>query len=1754
MKVANAFYAAFGCVTAGYTAGYSLSYGNSDGTSGFPGAGIGAGGAAGQGHSPQQLYVNNMGCSIQSGSDGGTGGSSVECLADLAPECLGEPAAMTCVPDATEPGAVLDLNLVLDWAPPPPQGAAGGTQPGTAPKYGGNNVLYGGNSERYVWPAGSTPYETVYSVCLTQFALVDPPVPLHWQMVVRRAGAVVANQSATWPYEAFADGDPSMFLGNMLVSVWGAQGEGADGTAPAMPASPPPPAAGTGTVCGPSSRGYLGSYAYMGAPSSGGEPTAGGGAPAELEIAVSWTPLAPRFPTFDSNMTFGLPNGTDGNFTIIREFTPLKFPPPASPSPSHSPSPSPSLAGGPDGAGDAPPPAGPAVGANVSVSYIIPRSYVEATGQWDFYRPTGSMSFVWASLSADSPTDISTYLPVCTRRGQTLDATYAAVACWNDPAVFMGNVIGYPLPPWLLAHRPNLTSALGTGAPPRYITDLQCARGSGCSGVLSDVCEDYALATCIPRASGYSVVLDLDAVVDWVTPSAPAAAAAAVAAASTASASSSSSSGLDPEVGTPDALGGAPPVFMGDNVVTGVDYERYMWPGSGASRRPYRTDYHVCVENFQVIDPTGPVRIDLVIRNGGRVVLDKTVVWNSSAISGPGGLFSVGYDGPPPQLQAPGRGQACNASTRGYLATYSYGGRVADGTYSTNWTAGSHDGLPPELEIVVGWSWAGEPAWGSSSPPPPLPLSPPPSGDGKTVLTFDRILPQQYQYSTHSWISYHGTPGALGFAFARAADYDLLYPICGAAGSKALSTLAAITCRASGYILGYDLPYWYVPRANLDMRSLRNPGPPKFVAGLQCNISEEEALSDLQGWLPPVGCNGTLVDACETGYALLSCLPDTRYHLGSAIFDLEAVVDWAPPASGSSSEGGSGPVLWSDNVAIAANYERYFWPAGSKPYITEYAVCVEWVRMVIPGGPMRVDLTIRQNGVTVLDKSVILGPSTMSRHLLEPIPAAGRGGAACNASSRAYLGSYAYTGPSSSNNNNNNSNSSGGAGGDAQGGGREGGAAGEAPLAPGSRDNAPPELEIVVAWSWAGAPRPPLPPRSPRPPSPPPSPRPSPPPRPPPSPPAPLITPPDDPPVRGMRGACGTAGQTPGWDANGACNPYPPACPYFMDMYYSKGMSVVYRLIRQLPNGSRSNGTAALTFNCSSGDASRPQLYIEFASPVTLSGSWGDALVLQQRNLSCGGGQADVWVDVGAKDRPGNYSFVFFHPADPAPCSGNVLYSGLPLWRQSPPLPPPPPPLPPGAPPPDPPVRGIRTPCGLVGEIPDWSANGVCSGIRYQCPSWLEMGKTDARFRLIRQLPDGSRSSGAAALTAYCSNPVYGSIQLYAEFSSPVTLSGEPGDALVLQQYNLSCSGWSQTLPVYWVDVAAVSQAGTLAFLYFDPVPPAPCNGNVLFDGLPPWRQSPLPPPSPPSALQAPPQPPPRPSPARQTSASPQSPPPPPSPGPPQPYHGDPSNNGTAPRNLARTAAAAYSSSYLSWWCAGGCQAAYVIDGDTSTDRQMLHTTPTDFNSWLSLDLGAPFLISAVRIWHRPDFLYRTQLSELRIGNTSIMTTADSASLQRNPLVWKQAAALSDSATYLTFDPPVVGRWVTYQNLVPNPRVDDEHVLQVRELEVFGAAQLPPRPPGGWVGGWVFIFAAAVVAPAFALAAIPAAATTAAPAFAFTQARALRKPRTEDIPEDTPATKPAITATHPSGPGQAAGFDWRHTLKLLQVDRPDRSE
>ncbi|KAG2450997.1 hypothetical protein HYH02_004268 [Chlamydomonas schloesseri] len=178
---------------------------------------------------------------------------------------------------------------------------------------------------------------------------------------------------------------------------------------------------------------------------------------------------------------------------------------------------------------------------------------------------------------------------------------------------------------------------------------------------------------------------------------------------------------------------------------------------------------------------------------------------------------------------------------------------------------------------------------------------------------------------------------------------------------------------------------------------------------------------------------------------------------------------------------------------------------------------------------------------------------------------------------------------------------------------------------------------------------------------------------------------PVDPPVIGMRAQCGSVGTTPKFAANGVCAGITWTCPWFVA---TGSIDVTYRVIRQAPDGSRSpGGDGIVTLRCSSSSYRLPLLYVEFSTPVVLSGAGADALILQQRNASCGAA-ASKWVDVAAVTEAGAKSYLYFSPAPEAPCEGNVVASSSP--RNSPPVQPPP--APPSPRPPLPPSPAASSP------------------------------------------------------------------------------------------------------------------------------------------------------------------------------------------------------------------------------------------------------------------------------------------------------------------------------------------------------------------------------------------------------------------------------------------------------------------------------
>ncbi|KXZ46010.1 hypothetical protein GPECTOR_48g442 [Gonium pectorale] len=164
---------------------------------------------------------------------------------------------------------------------------------------------------------------------------------------------------------------------------------------------------------------------------------------------------------------------------------------------------------------------------------------------------------------------------------------------------------------------------------------------------------------------------------------------------------------------------------------------------------------------------------------------------------------------------------------------------------------------------------------------------------------------------------------------------------------------------------------------------------------------------------------------------------------------------------------------------------------------------------------------------------------------------------------------------------------------------------------------------------------------------------------------------------------------------------------------------------------------------------------------------------------------------------------------------------------------------------------------------------------------------------------------------------------------------------------------------------------------------------------------------------------------------------------------------------------------------------------------------------WLSVDLGAPAMISRIVIWNRCDCCAeRLQKAELRIGNVSITTApADTAQIAENPIAWKQTVSLGLCASeVVTFSTPEVGRWVTLQN----KNLDRLSYLHITELQVFGYY------PGSYSSyqGWV--------APSWP---IPTQASTAASTIVTVATSTTSTPST---------STPTVTSSAPSKPSTTA--------------------
>ena len=133
------------------------------------------------------------------------------------------------------------------------------------------------------------------------------------------------------------------------------------------------------------------------------------------------------------------------------------------------------------------------------------------------------------------------------------------------------------------------------------------------------------------------------------------------------------------------------------------------------------------------------------------------------------------------------------------------------------------------------------------------------------------------------------------------------------------------------------------------------------------------------------------------------------------------------------------------------------------------------------------------------------------------------------------------------------------------------------------------------------------------------------------------------------------------------------------------------------------------------------------------------------------------------------------------------------------------------------------------------------------------------------------------------------------------------------------------------------------------------------------------------------------------------------------------------------------------------CSPTRAVDGVTqygsldSDYPQVFHSAEKDIAPWFSVDLGTTSAsVSRVAIWSRCDADQPWVNAELRIGNTSIQSYADTSALTSNPLVWILDTAIGKcSVQVVSFNTFKVGRWVTLQMKQPA-------YLVITEMQVFG--------------------------------------------------------------------------------------------------------
>ncbi|GIL55362.1 hypothetical protein Vafri_10919 [Volvox africanus] len=206
-------------------------------------------------------------------------------------------------------------------------------------------------------------------------------------------------------------------------------------------------------------------------------------------------------------------------------------------------------------------------------------------------------------------------------------------------------------------------------------------------------------------------------------------------------------------------------------------------------------------------------------------------------------------------------------------------------------------------------------------------------------------------------------------------------------------------------------------------------------------------------------------------------------------------------------------------------------------------------------------------------------------------------------------------------------------------------------------------------------------------------------------------------------------------------------------------------------------------------------------------------------------------------------------------------------------------------------------------------------------------------------------------------------------------------------------------------------------------------------------------------------------------SSKPSNSPPPPPPPPPPPRQPSPPPRPPIPANwvnLALGQPTYASSSFVLYLCPDfDCNPKYIVDGNTTSLDAVYQSDFGDVAPWVSIDLGALAAVHRVVLYARSAFLIPQQSGlEVRVGNTSITTAADTSLVSENPVVWQQSSTTEGGAVLdIYLDSPVVGRWVTAQSSIPFMALVEAQVFGVYEADPLApkpsSAPSPPAAPPG---------------------------------------------------------------------------------------------